>query len=111
MKHFEIYKKDPATGALYPEGQRRKKGLARILEIVVRDFWQLLGSGLIATAAALPYGLCIMLFLPSNALGPLILSCVVTGALASVFGMSCWIPFCAVCGMRPVFGLSNTKSL
>ena len=59
MKHFEIYKKDPATGALYPEGQRRKKGLARILEIVVRDFWQLLGSGLIATAAALPYGLCI----------------------------------------------------
>ena len=52
MKHFEIYKKDPATGALYPEGQRRKKGLARILEIVVRDFWQLLGSGLIATAAA-----------------------------------------------------------
>ena len=55
MKHFEIYKKDPATGALYPEGQRRKKGLARILEIVVRDFWQLLGSGLIATAAALPY--------------------------------------------------------
>ena len=51
MKHFEIYKKDPATGALYPEGQRRKKGLARILEIVVRDFWQLLGSGLIATAA------------------------------------------------------------
>mgnify|MGYP000488424902 CR=1 FL=1 len=88
MKHFEIYKKDPATGALYPEGQRRKKGLARILEIVVRDFWQLLGSGLIATAAALPYGLCIMLFLPSNALGPLILSCVVTGALASVFGMN-----------------------
>ena len=54
MEHFEIYKKDPATGALYPEGQRRKKGLARILEIVVRDFWQLLGSGLIATAAALP---------------------------------------------------------
>ena len=52
MKHFEIYKKDPATGALYPEGQRRKKGLARILEIVVRDFWQLLGSGLIATAFA-----------------------------------------------------------
>ena len=88
MKHFEIYKKDPATGALYPEGQRRKKGLARILEIVVRDFWQLLGSGLIATAAALPYGLCIMLFLPSSALGPLILSCVVTGALASVFGMN-----------------------
>ena len=88
MKHFEIYKKDPATGALYPEGQRRKKGLARILEIVVRDFWQLLGSGLIATAAALPYGLCIMLFLPSNALGPLILSCAVTGALASVFGMN-----------------------
>ena len=88
MKHFEIYKKDPATGALYPEGRRRKKGLARILEIVVRDFWQLLGSGLIATAAALPYGLCIMLFLPSNALGLLILSCVVTGALASVFGMN-----------------------
>ena len=88
MKHFEIYKKDPATGALYPEGQRRKKGLARILEIVVRDFWQLLGSGLIATAAALPYGLCIMLFLPSSALGPLILSCVVPGALASVFGMN-----------------------
>lgn len=29
-----------------------------------------------------------MLFLPSNALGPLILSCVVTGALASVFGMN-----------------------
>ena len=54
----------------------------------MRDFWQLLGSGLIATAAALPYGLCIMLFLPSNALGPLILSCVVTGALASVFGMN-----------------------
>ena len=53
MKHFEIYKKDPATGALYPEGQRRKKGLVRILEIVVRDFWQLLGSGLIATAAAM----------------------------------------------------------
>lgn len=88
MKHFEIYKKDPATGALYPEGQRRKKGLVRILEIVVRDFWQLLGSGLIATAAALPYGLCIMLFLRSNALGPLILSCAVTGALASVFGMN-----------------------
>lgn len=41
----------------------------------MRDFWQLLGSGLIATAAALPYGLCIMLFLPTSALGPLILSC------------------------------------
>lgn len=77
----------------------------------MRDFWQLLGSGLIATAAALPYGLCIMLFLPSNALGLLILSCVVTGALASVFGMNLLDTICAVCGMRPVFGLSNTKSL
>lgn len=88
MKQFEVYKRDRATGTLHQDGQERKKGLTRILEIILRDFWQLLGSGLIATLAALPYGICVMLFLSANAAGPLILSGAVTGALASVFGMN-----------------------
>ena len=88
MKQFEIYKRDRATGALYREGEGRKKGLARIMEVILRDFWQLLGSGLIATAAALPYGISLALFLPAGAIGPLALSGAVFGALAGVFWMN-----------------------
>lgn len=88
MKQFEVYKWNRTTGTLHQDGQERKRGLARIWEIILRDFWQLLGSGLIATLAALPYGICVMLFLPANAVGPLILSGAITGALASVFGMN-----------------------
>ena len=88
MKHFEIYKKDPATGALYPEGQRRKKGLSPYPGDRCAGLLAVAGFRLDRHGGGSAYGLCIMLFLPSNALGPLILSCVVTGALASVFGMN-----------------------
>lgn len=88
MKQFEVYKWDRTTGALHRDGQERKKGLARLWEIILRDFRQLLGSGLIATLAALPYLFCTALFLSQNAVVPLILSDAVTGALASVFGMN-----------------------
>lgn len=65
-----------------PPDAPRKKGIARLLELLDRDFRSFWCSGMLAMISAIPYGLGLWFSVASKSLIPLILTGLLGGALA-----------------------------
>lgn len=66
-----------------PVDNVQKRGLARFWEIMTRDTWGLLASGLLAVAGILPYAAGMFVSIEGHALLPMLITCPLGGLLAA----------------------------